>query len=238
MALKTPLRVVFLDQALDEFKDPDVRRVFCDVIELRRRCFKEVDPQSILFDAADLVATHVCFYQDQPQGALIGAYRLVHQARCEQFKMKLPLQVTLEQACFPGLKEFTDFQRRVVDAKHGGLMCIDPQYRHQLTGAPLVEMFYYLGSKYVTAMGQNNICFLINKKYHLDRWAKVLGNWTKYPDVAHPQVGDPHELILIPEIDTGSIQALDATYGALYRDAQFFGKIPFILDDTALPVAA
>lgn len=212
-------QVVYLHFIRDHFRDPLVRQVFCDLMELRQRCYMPVNPKILLLDPLDLISTHVVLYHSASRRKILGAIRIVHSRLCAQYDQPFPIAKILEEASPQHFSKFQKFQERVGDAKQICYLCVDPLARHHTSQAPVSEALHWLSARWIKRAGETNFSGLINSRFNGQKWIKRFGDWPKFPEIQHPLVADPHEPFFIEKFAESYLAERALDFGVYYDQA-------------------
>ena len=94
---------------------------------------------------------------------------------------------------------------------------VDPQYSFKKTKLRLSEIAYFVLVLDTLRRGFNHWVGATNEKYKASRWSELTGSSPQGMLFTHPEVKDPHKLLLVHPFDYHWLYKCFEKYGTLYR---------------------
>ena len=197
------LRLVILDYPKLMLAQDRVRRIFGDMVIAKQQNFARTSESYVSMGPLDMISTHFLIYNQNElyHPKIIGAFRCCWGNRTQYHKLRLPIEDYITYAPIEYRKEFEKFRVPrpiVVDAN---AWFVDPDYTFSKTGLKLSEMLYYALVQFIVRKGFDHWVGATNERYKASRWALPTGTTRDGMIFTHPQVQDPHKLLLFETLN-------------------------------------
>lgn len=201
------LKIKVVDFLRDLLWNSEARNTYMDILGLRQVCFSESSPGGLFLDPLDLISVHLAVYSTElNQSVLVGASRILPQSRCEAHGVSFPLEEIVRTWSPAHRQAFDGYRAHVGDMMNIGYLCVNTQFRSAHGGFRLADVLSWLSARWVSRMGESNLCFFLNQKYRMERWIQPIGPWPALPPAVHPVVKEPHNLVLMRKINANYFQ--------------------------------
>ncbi len=197
------LRLVVLDYPKIQIDNPQAKQLLVDMIQSKQKNFERADENYVPMNGLDMISTHFMIYDctDMYNPKPVLAIRNCYGDRTQKHKLKLPS----EEYILHAPKEYQERYYQFKEEKKFLVDCnawfVDPSYSYKNTGLRLSEIAYFMLVSHTIRRGFDHWVGATNERFKASRWAELTGRSPQGMIFNHPQVDDPHKLLLIDPID-------------------------------------
>jgi hypothetical protein len=215
-------RLFILDYAKKQIDDPLVGKILSDVLVSKQINFWRASADYITLDKHDMIGTHYLIYDTSNlfQPKLVAGIRSTYEVRAQQHQMQTPIRDLLPflpENCKTAYSEFHSIYPLTADC---GSLVVDSNYTFKKTGLKLIDICYAMIYIHVSRMGYGNIIGCTNERFRSSRWLENIGSYKEGLEFIHPQVSDPHLLIMIENFNVPYLKSVCTANESLFKNIQ------------------
>lgn len=214
-------KLVILDYAKEQMDNPLVQPLLSDLFMVRQKNFERTDPNYIVIDKHDMIATHALIFDTTNlyHPKLIFAMRITFESRAKIHKLRTPVQDLSSFFSSECQTSLTNFLKRKDTLIEVNSLFVDEDYSFKNSGLRLSDIGFTVACLQANRMGYNHFVCCPNEKYKAHRLVENIGRFDETFLFTHPIVQDPHMLILVEEFKKPYIKTVYESNRWLFDNA-------------------
>lgn len=214
------LRLVVLDNPEPMIKDETVKKLIADIIVTRQEGYKRASGNYLSLDKLDLIGTHIllCDVTNIYQPKIISGLRLSYNNRCSNYGIHLPMEDNIKYASMISQKAYEDFKNSRTVVAESNSWFVDSEFSYSKTKLDIGNIILTALVLCLLRQGQGSFISASNEKFKASRWVDF-GRFEDGHLFTHPQIQDPHKILLVEEFDYSLIKERVEKFEFLYGNA-------------------
>lgn len=197
------LKLVVLDYPKLQLKSGEAQKALTDILIAKQLNYERASDKYLSISPHDLIGTQILIYSevDEGQRRVVAGLRVDYSNRARNHRIAMPVESIIPQLSQDQKKKCRNFIAKHPTLVQVGAGFVDPDYTFSNTGLRLMELTFFVALHFSVRKGFDHWLTTTNERFKASRWALPTGESNEAIVFTHPQVPDPHKLLMFETLN-------------------------------------